>query len=161
MFENPMRGRHARNFKTNVQKILVLKSSSNRYFPENCRWVPLKTALSVYLRVMSGSWTVKLGSLSQRRLRRQREQQKSDRFRLAKQQLCTCIKLICTFLCRHCTTTTWKCLISCFVDDVNSRQRLSFSFPELSYSLLEFNSSKICQHLTNWMSWNKRDKCLK
>ena len=120
-----------------------------------------KTALSVYLRVMSGSWTVKLESLSQRRLRRQRERHKINRFRLAKQQLCTCIKLICTFLCRHCTTTTWKCLISCFVDDVNSRQRLSFSFPELSYSLLEFNSSKICQHLTNWMSWNKRDKCLK
>ena len=33
--------------------------------------------------------------------------------------------------------------ISCvplpFVEDVNSRQRLSFSFPELRYSLLEFS----------------------
>ena len=26
-----------------------------------------------------------------------------------------------------------------FMEDVNSRQRLSFSFPELRYSLLEFN----------------------
>ena len=36
MFENPRRGRQARNFTTNVPKIRDLKSS------ENCRWVPLK-----------------------------------------------------------------------------------------------------------------------
>ena len=35
----------------------------------------------------------------------------------------------CTFLCRHCTTTTWKFLISRFVEDVSTRQRLSFSIP--------------------------------
>ena len=62
------------------------------------------------------------------------------------------------FFCRRCTTTTWKCLILRFVEDVNTRQRLSFSLPELWYSPLEFNSRKICQHLTNWTSWNKRDK---
>ena len=28
------------------------------------------------------------------------------------------------------------------MEDVNTRQRLSFSFPDLRYSLLEFNSSK-------------------
>ena len=50
--------------------------------------------------------------LKQRRQRRQRERQKTNRFRLVKQQLCTCITLFCTFLCRRCTTTTWKCLIS-------------------------------------------------
>ena len=43
---------------------------------------------------------------------------KSNRFRLAKQQLCTCITLFCTFLCRHCTTATWNCLISRFNDFV-------------------------------------------
>ena len=49
--------------------------------------------------------------------------------------------------------------ISRFVEDVNTRQRLAFSFSELCYSCLEFNSrKKNCQHLTNWMSWNKRDK---
>ena len=42
--------------------------------------------------------------------RRQRERPKSNRLRLAKQQLCTWITLFCTFLCRHCTTATWKCL---------------------------------------------------
>ena len=34
----------------------------------------------------------------------------------------------------------------------------SISFPELSYNPLEFNSRKICQHLTNWTSWNNHNK---
>ena len=41
MVENPRRGRQARNFTTNVPKILDLKSSSEQIFFENCRWVPL------------------------------------------------------------------------------------------------------------------------
>ena len=41
MFENPRRSRQARNFTTNVPKILDLKSSSEQIFSENCRWVPL------------------------------------------------------------------------------------------------------------------------
>ena len=39
-----------------------------------------------------------------------------------------------------------------------TRQRLSFSFPDLRYTLFEFNSTKICQHLTNWTRRYKRDK---
>ena len=42
MFENPRRGRQARNFTTNFPKILDLKSSSEQIFSENCRWVLLK-----------------------------------------------------------------------------------------------------------------------
>ena len=41
MFENPWRGRQARNFTTNIPKILDRKSSSEQIFPENCCWVPL------------------------------------------------------------------------------------------------------------------------
>ena len=41
MFENPRRGRQARNFSTNIPKIPDLKSSSEQIFSENCRWVPL------------------------------------------------------------------------------------------------------------------------
>ena len=41
MFENPRKGRQAKNFTTNVSKILDLKSSSEQIFSENCRWVPL------------------------------------------------------------------------------------------------------------------------
>ena len=95
--------------------------------------------------------------LKQRRPRRQREQHESNRFILAKQQLCTCITLFCTFLCRQCTTMAWKCLISRFVKVMNRRQQLSFSFRILWHNPLEFNSTKICWHLTNWTRWNKRD----
>ena len=41
MFENPRRGRQARNFTTNVPKILDLKSSSEQIFLEHWHWVPL------------------------------------------------------------------------------------------------------------------------
>ena len=52
------------------------------------------------------------------------------RFRLGKQQLCVCTTLLCTFLSRCCKTTMWKCLFSRFVEDGNTRQQLSFSFPD-------------------------------
>ena len=41
MLENPRRGWLERNFRTNVPKILDLKSSSEQIFSENWRWVPL------------------------------------------------------------------------------------------------------------------------
>ena len=41
MFENSRKGRQARNFTTNVPKILDLILSSEQIFSENCRWVPL------------------------------------------------------------------------------------------------------------------------
>ena len=84
----------------------------------------------------------------QRQRQRQREWQKSNRFRSAKQQLCPCITLFCILLCRHNMTETWKCLISRFVEDVNTR-RLLFSFLELWYCVLEFNSRKNCCCLTS------------
>ena len=75
-----------------------------------------------------------------------------DRLILAKTHLCTCITLFCTFLSRRCTTTTWKCLISRFVGDGNTRQQLRFSFPELWCSPLEFNSKTFAN-----IWWIKRD----
>ena len=66
--------------------------------------------------------------------------------------------LFCTLLCRQFTTTTWKCLILHFLENLKTRQRLRFSFPDLRYSLLEFRSGKICQHLTNWTRWDKHRK---
>ena len=39
-FENPRRGRQARNLTTNVLKSLELKSSSEQIISKNCRWVP-------------------------------------------------------------------------------------------------------------------------
>ena len=52
----------------------------------------------------------------------------------AKQQFGTCITLFSTFLCRYCTTTTWKCLTSLFMENVNKRRRRNFlSLSELGH----------------------------
>ena len=59
---------------------------------------------------------------------------------------CTCITLFsvfCTFLYRFCTTTTWKCLISRFMENVNKLRRNFISLSELGYSPLEFNSRRM------------------
>ena len=59
--------------------------------------------------------------LKQRRRERQRKWQKSNRFRLAKQQLYTCITVFCTFRCRCTTTATRNRLVSRFIEDVNTK----------------------------------------
>ena len=48
-FENPRRGRQARNLTTNIPKILGLKSSSEQTFSKNCRWVRLLIGRTVPL----------------------------------------------------------------------------------------------------------------
>ena len=108
--------------------------------------------------IMLRNWVIFLRELMKRRRRHEREQKKSNTFRLAKQKLRTRITLFCICLCCQCTTTGWKCIITRFGEDVNTRRRHSFSFPELWYSLLELICRKKCQHLTNWTTWNKRDK---
>ena len=79
--------------------------------------------------------------------RRQREGEKSRRFRLVKQELCACITLFCTFLCRPCTTTTWKCLILRFVEDVKFFVFLNFD--------TEFCNSTSGKFANIW--WIERD----
>ena len=74
--------------------------------------------------------------------RRQREPQKSTSFKTALNSA-RALHFFCTFLWRHCTTTMWSFLILRFMEDVNTRQRFSFPFSQLRYSLLE----KHCQHL--------------
>ena len=104
------------------------------------------------------SWKLKLlGSLSNDDGAGNENGKKNSRFSLVKQQLCTCITLFDTFLCRRCTTTTWKCLNSRFVEDGNTRQRHCSSFPELRYSPLEFNSKQILHHFVNWTRWKELD----
>ena len=86
------------------------------------------------------------------------EKGKNAMARLAKQQLCTCITLFCTFLCRRCTNTTWNVLWQ----DVNTRKRISFYFSELAYGALECNFRKftdISDKLRTW--WNTLVSALK
>ena len=61
---------------------------------------------------------------------------------------CTCITLFCTFLCRFCATTTWKYLISCFMENVNRQWRNYISLSELEYGHLEFKFRRVRVHLT-------------
>ena len=57
----------------------------------------------------------------------------SNWLRLAKQQLCTCITLFCTFLCRQLHDYDENCLISRFIDNVNIRLRISPALFKLGY----------------------------
>ena len=60
------------------------------------------------------------------------------------------------FFVHFCTTTTWKCLFSRFVEDLIAWTWLSFLFLDF-----DINSRKNCQrYLTNWRRRNKRDKIL-
>ena len=78
--------------------------------------------------------------LKRRQRRRQRERQKSNKFMLAKQQLCTSITPFCTFLSRRSTTMTWNFLILGvrFINYVNTTQ---FFFLFLNLNTVLSNSS--------------------
>ena len=62
MFENPRRGRQARNLTTSVLKILDLKSSSEQIFSETCRWVPLNVGYW-YWELLESLLALKMGVL--------------------------------------------------------------------------------------------------
>ena len=52
------------------------------------------------------------------------------------------------FFCHFCTTTTWKCLISRFMENVNKQRRNFISLSQLGYGPLEFNFTTVRLHLT-------------
>ena len=54
----------------------------------------------------------------------------------------------CAFLCRFCTTTTWKFLISRFMGNVNKQRRNFISLSVLGYGPLEFNFRRVRLHST-------------
>ena len=94
------------------------------------------------IRRLTGSWTLSSASkfLSHiktwisfmvRRRRRQRRRQKSDRFNIQNNNFSCALRLfVRTFLCRHCTTMTWKCLFSRFTEEVHNRRRNFFSISD-------------------------------
>ena len=93
--------------------------------------------------------------IKQRWGRWQQEQQKSNRFRLAKQQLFV-----------RASRFLYISLPSLHDYDVKLPNFTSYgrgenkttTFPGLRSSPLEFNCRKTCQHLTNWTRWNNCDK---
>ena len=73
MFENPRRGRQARDFTTNVPKIVDLKSSSEQIFSENCRWVPLNIGRTGDMKVPQYSFSGSIPAKSEHKLRRHKQ----------------------------------------------------------------------------------------
>ena len=88
--------------------------------------------------------------LKQRPRRRQRERQKT------KQQL----HQVSRFFVHFFAVIAWLRRETASFHVFGGREhKTSTFFPELRYKLsLEFNSRKICQHLTNWTRWIKRDE---
>ena len=136
------------NTSRRIGRVYVLRSDFEQIrFQETKKEFPYTAAIVSINRCF-------LRELKQRRRRRQQERHKSNWFRLAKQQLCTCSTLFCTFFSLPSLHDyDVKLPISRFLRDVNTEQQLSIYFPEY-----QFNSRKNCQHLTKWTRWNKRYK---
>ena len=89
---------------------------------------------------LSSSPLTNIWQLKQRRRQRHWEREKSNRFRLTKQQLCTCITLFCTFFLPSLHDYDVKMRIFTFCGRREHKKRLSFSFLELRFILSEFSS---------------------
>ena len=64
---------------------------------------------------------------------RQRERQKNNRFCKQNNNFAHASRFFVHFFARFCTITTWKCLISRFMEDVNKRRRNFISISVLGY----------------------------
>ena len=62
------------------------------------------------------------------------------------------------FFARFCTTRTWKCIISRFMEDVNKQRQNFISLSVLGCGPKEFNSSRVRLHLTKYVGRNNCDK---
>ena len=101
------------------------------------------------------NWDIFAPSMSQHKIHirdlkiqrrgQQQEHQKNNRFNRQN----TCITLFSTFLSHFCTTTTWKCLISHFMEDVTSNDKILFLF--LSLAMVPWNSAS-GGFVYNWQS---------
>ena len=97
------------------------------------------------LQLVSTSHKIEMNRCEVRSIRHQTQNRKTvdgneniKKTRLAKQQLCTCITIfrsLSTLLSCHCTTVAWSCQLSCFVENVNKRRRISLALFELEYFL--------------------------
>ena len=90
---------------------------------------------------------------------RQRQWQKSNRFRLAEQQLCTCIMLF-LYIPYPSSLHKYKVTVSnfTFCQGWENMTTTFFLFSWLWYRSLEFNSKNVWQLLMNWTRLSKGDK---
>ena len=73
---------------------------------------------------------------------------KNNRFNKQNNNFARASRFFVHFFARFCTTTTWKCLISRFMEDVNKQRRNFISLSELEYGPLKFSFRRVRLHLT-------------
>jgi len=94
-----------------------------------------------------------------RRQWRQRKRQKSNKFNNQNNNFAGASRFIVHFFAVTArVTTTWKCLISRFTDEVHMRQRNFPFLSELGYGSNEFNLRRVHLHLTKLETWSNRDE---
>ena len=79
---------------------------------------------------------------------RQRERQKTNGFYKQNNSFARASHFFVHFFSHFCTTSTWKCRISRFMENVNKQLRNLISPSELGYGLKEFNFRRVCLTLT-------------
>ena len=89
---------------------------------------------------------------------RKREHQKTNRFYKQNNNCARASRFFVHFFARFCTTTTWKCLISRFTEDVNKQRRNFIYLSVLGYGPKEFNSRRVRLHLTKQVDRNNCDE---
>ena len=103
--------------------------------------------------------------LTKLRRRQQRQRQKAIVLVSKKKQLCTCITLFCTFLCRPCTTTTWNDqILLLFFFFFWGRERQGHKFYHLcldSGTAPLFSSNRNSLLSSDWVTWDNREVVLK
>ena len=74
--------------------------------------------------------------------RRQRELQQNNRFNKQNSNFARASRFyFCIFFAIYCTTTTWRCLILRFMDNVNKQRRNLFFFSLLNLDMVPWNST--------------------
>ena len=118
-------------------------------FWANALVVPVEVWLpELWAAMLAENNTILLVSSTARYMKARGDKTQGTFWRRGRQQLRTCITLFCTFLSRFCTTTTWKCLISRFVEDVNKQRRNFISLSELDCRPLKFSFRRVRLQLT-------------
>ena len=120
----------------------------------NCRWVEKRPGC-YQQQQFNLHWENSVSDGSQSivnnrkcKIKRRRESKKSNSLTRQNNNFARASLFFCTFLCRHCTTTTWKCLISRFVKDVNKLCQNFLSLYELGCGWEQFSSLRVRLHLT-------------
>ena len=72
-------------------------------------------------------------------------------------QFCKSITLYCTFLSRHCTTTTWKCLTVVQMENTSDYE-IFLLFLNLDMVLRNSTLDWVHLHLTKLVTWSNRDE---